>query len=98
MNNVEATAQKGFTLIELSIVLVVVAVLMGLALFTFTGAKTDLQRQGVAREFKVYLERARFDSVKRRATIATDQARIILNGPSSFTAKMDFDGDGVLRS
>jgi len=89
--------QRGFTVIEISIVLAVVGVVTAIALFTFTGAKVDLQRQAIAREFKVYLERSRFDSVKRRAALEADQANIVLNGPSSFTSRMDFDGDGVLR-
>jgi prepilin-type N-terminal cleavage/methylation domain-containing protein len=91
-------AQGGFTLIELALVLGVLAVLVGLALFSFTGSKVDFQRQAIARELKIYLERARFDSVKRRAALDADQANIVLHGPSAFTAKIDFDGDGVLRS
>ena len=96
MSNRGADGQGGFTLIEISIVLVIIAVVTALALFSMTGAKVDLQRQAITREFKVYLERARFDSVKRRAALEPDQAKIILNSASAFTVRIDFDADGAL--
>jgi prepilin-type N-terminal cleavage/methylation domain-containing protein len=98
MSNARTDTESGFTLIELAIVLVVVGVLTTVAVIRFTGAKVDMERQAIAREFKVYLERARFDSVKRRAAVETDQANIVLRGPSAFTAQIDFDADGVLRA
>ena len=88
--------QSGFTLIEVMIVLVLLTVLTTIALLNFGNAKTDLQRQRIAREFKVYLERARFNSVKRRAVDVNEMSRIVLNSPSSFTAAIDLDENGVL--
>ncbi|HEV8590678.1 MAG TPA: prepilin-type N-terminal cleavage/methylation domain-containing protein, partial [Pyrinomonadaceae bacterium] len=97
--------QSGFSLIEVFIVLVMIGILTTLALMQFGSSRVDFQRQRIAREFKIYLERARFDSVKRRArntdgvrcTDSTElPATIVLNGPSSFTATLDFDGDGRL--
>ena len=88
--------QSGFTLIEVMIVLVLLAILTTLALLTLGSSKTNLQRQRIAREFKVYLERARFDSVKRRAVDVNDMSRITLNSPTFFTAAIDLDGNGVL--
>ena len=98
MSNTRTDAQRGFSIIEVVIVLAVTGILMTIAVITFGGAKVDLQRQSIAREFKNYLERARFDSVKRRAAAADDQASIVLTSSRSFTAHLDFDEDRVLRA
>jgi prepilin-type N-terminal cleavage/methylation domain-containing protein len=90
--------QSGFSLIEIFIVLVMIAILTTLALMQLGKSRVDLQRQRIAREFKVYLERARFDSVKRRAEATTERASIMLTSGSSFTVLLDFDGDGVMRA
>jgi prepilin-type N-terminal cleavage/methylation domain-containing protein len=95
MNVIKEKAQAGFSLVEMTVVLVVVAVLTTFAILQFQTSKVDLERQAIAREFKVYLERARFDSVRRRAEGA-DQATLTLTSASSFTVRMDFDGDGTL--
>jgi len=90
--------QSGFSLIEIFIVLVMIGILSTLALMQLGRSRVDLQRQRIAREFKVYLERARFDSVKRRAETTTERASIMLTSQSSFTVSLDFDGDGVMRA
>ena len=98
MSNKKTDGQSGFSIIEVVIVLAVTSILMTIAVITFGGAKTDLQRQSIAREFKNYLERARFDSVKRRAAAPADQANIVLTSSRAFTAHLDFDEDRVLRA
>ncbi len=60
-------SESGFTLLEILIVLTLISIVSAIAISQFATSKTNLQRQGIAREFKIYLERARFDSVKRRA-------------------------------
>lgn len=89
-------SQAGFSLIELFIVLVIIGVLTTLSLIQFGSSKTDFERQRIVSEFKINLERARFDSVKRRATDPAQRARVRLNGPASFSVALDFDSDGTL--
>ena len=98
MKNFGTNTQGGFSLIELMMVLVILVVLSALAVISFREARVDLQRQAITREFKNYLERARFDSVKRRAALVADQANVVLTGPSSFTAQLDFDEDRTLSA
>jgi prepilin-type N-terminal cleavage/methylation domain-containing protein len=93
----ETNPQRGFSLIEVFIVLVIIAIVTTFALLTFGSSKVDLHRQAVAREFKIYLERARFDSVKRRAE-DPNRATIILNNATSFTAHLDLNEDGTLQA
>ena len=88
--------QSGFSLLEVLIVLVMIGILTSIALMQLGSSRVDLQRQRMAREFKIYLERARFDSVKRRAEGPANTAKVVLNGPTSFTVSLDFDGDGTL--
>lgn len=91
-------SQGGFSIIEMIIVLVVLAIVTTFAIMQLGRSKVDLQRQRIAREFKVYLERARFDSVKRRAVNAADMSKIVLNSASSFTATIDFNENGTIDS
>ena len=96
MNCIAYRKQSGFSILELLMVIVVVTILATIGIVIFRGAKTDFERQRIVREFKNYLERARFDSVKRRATTEAQMSKIVLNGPFSFTARLDFNNDGLL--
>jgi len=91
-------SQRGISIIEILIVLVVVAILSTVAISQLGRSKTDLQRQRIAREFKVYLERARFDSVKRRAVNVSEMSKITLESATSFSVAIDFNGNGTLET
>lgn len=60
-------SQSGVSLIELIVVILVISVVATLALLNRGSANEQLQRQNASRQLKVAFERARFDSVKRRA-------------------------------
>lgn len=90
--------QRGFSLIEVFIVLVMIGILTTLALMQLGRSRVDFQRQRISREFKIYLERARFDSVKRRADAEAERATVVLDNASQFTVMLDFDGDGVMSA
>lgn len=93
-------AQSGVSVIEVLIVLAIMAIIVGFAVAQFGNAKENFKRQNIARELKVNLERARFDSVKRRpdATNVDNMSKVVIDSPTSFTTYLDFDQDGVISS
>lgn len=98
MKKVEFNSQSGKSLIEILIVLVVGAILVAMAVTRMTNAQSNIQRQNFAREFKVNLERARFDAVKRRAVDLSQMARIKILTPTSYEVYLDYDQSGNLES
>jgi prepilin-type N-terminal cleavage/methylation domain-containing protein len=89
--------QTGVTLVELLVVCVIIAILAGFALMLRGGANEQFQRQNVARELKFAFERARFDSVKRRADATADRARVVVEA-GSFTLATDKNLDGTITT
>ena len=67
--------EAGFSFVELMVVIVIIVIVATLALMQRGSANEQFQRQNVARELKVALERARFDSVKRRAVVGSPDLR-----------------------
>ncbi len=96
MENSNFNTQSGKSLIELIIVLVIVMIITTFAVLQTESSKKQFNRQNLAREFKVYLERARFDSMKRRPAIDTDKARIVINNATSYTAIFDLNQNGAI--
>ena len=94
MNQRKYDPQSGKSLIELMLVLIIVGVLVTISITRFGQAEVKFQRQNIARALKVYLERARFDSVKRRATGTADMARVTLTGATSYTFTNDMNQNG----
>lgn len=89
--------QKGFSLLELLVVVAILGVLAALAIPGFTKAQVQFQRQNVARQMKIYLERARFDSVKRNASTFNEMAKLIIHSPTSFSSILDTNHNGTLE-
>ena len=91
-------AQSGFSVIETLIVLVVAAILVTFAVSRFGRSGDNFARQNIAREFKVDLERARFDSVKRRASVCANMSRVTINNATSFSVTTDLNQNGTLET
>ena len=89
--------QLGASVLELLIVLAVSAVLAGLAVSQFAGSRQNLTRQNVARAFKNSLERARFDSVKRRASSESTMATVTIMNATSYVITTDRNQNGSLE-
>lgn len=87
--------QQGLSLVELLVVMVIIALVATLAIFHRGNANEQFTRQNVAQELKVAFERARFDSVKRRADASATYAYVEL-ASTTFTLRVDRNQDGVL--
>ena len=92
------TAQSGKSLIEMLIVLAVMAILVTFAIARLGRAPDNFRRQNITREFKVNLERARFDSVKRRPESYSNMAKVIVNGATSFSVALDLNQNGTIET
>jgi prepilin-type N-terminal cleavage/methylation domain-containing protein len=79
--------QSGVSLTELLVVIVVISVLAGFAMMQRGAANAQLTRQNVAQQLKTAFERARFDSVKRRAVGSSEEARVTVR-PTSYTLRI----------
>ncbi|HUR98083.1 MAG TPA: prepilin-type N-terminal cleavage/methylation domain-containing protein [Pyrinomonadaceae bacterium] len=89
--------QAGVSLIELLVVIVVIAIMAGFALIQRGGANEQLTRQNTAQQLKTAFERARFDSVKRRAECEVNKAKVVVN-TDSFALWIDKDMNGTPES
>ena len=98
MKIVGTNSQTGASIMELLIVLAVAAILATVAISRFDRSGSNLERQNVAREFKADLERARFDSVKRRASTCSDMSRVTINDATSFSVTTDRNQNGTLET
>lgn len=97
MQSSKFDSQSGKSLVELLVVLAIAAIIVTMAV-TQLGASTDnLERQNITREFKVSLERARFDSVRRRASVCDNMARVTFNSATQYTLLTDLNQNGVLE-
>ena len=91
-------SEIGMSLIELMVVLVITTILVTVAIAQFDNAKKDFQTQNVAKELQAYLVRARYDSVKRRPSIESEMASVVIDSETSFTVNIDLSQDGVLNA
>ncbi len=91
------TNASGFSLLELIIVLAILGVIVTFAVLSLGGTSAVLARQNVAKELKVALERARFDSVKRRPQSCADMSRVEILSATSFRYITDTNQDGTLQ-
>src|SRR5215210_5951621 len=83
--------EKGFTLLQLVIVVAVIAIVTTFSVMGISSARASMRLSGSSRKLAGYLERARGDSVRRRAW-----ARITKMSPTIYRVQMDTDGNGTI--
>ena len=89
---------RGFSVLELLIVVAMISVLTGFALIQIVRARQIMTRTNTARQFASYLEKARLDSVRRHAMTSTQMAQIQIVNANYYTVTIDSDGDSALNA
>ena len=86
----------GFATVDFLIVAVIILIVVSYAWTAITQAQRTHTREGAAQQFASFLERARSDSMRRRATDARQMAQITVLNETFYEVTMDENGDGAL--
>jgi len=88
------SSEAGVTLVELMVVALIIIIVGTIAVLNAGTANARFQRQNATRQLKAALERARFDSVKRRAVNDNQKASVTLSA-TSFILTTDVTLNGL---
>jgi Tfp pilus assembly protein PilE len=86
----------GFATVDFLIVAVIILIIVTYAWTAVMQAQRWQAREGAAQQFASFVERARSDSSRRRATDARQMAQITVLNESFYSVTIDQDGDGAL--
>jgi prepilin-type N-terminal cleavage/methylation domain-containing protein len=87
---------RGFSVIELLIVVSILSVVSGFALMQITRARQVMTRENAARQLGSYLEKARVDSLRRHPAASAQMAQVTIINATFYSVTIDTDGDGTL--
>lgn len=87
---------RGFSVIELLIVVSILSVVSGFALMQITRARQVMTRENAARELGSYLEKARVDSLRRHPAASAQMAQVTIINATFYSVTIDADGNGAL--
>src|SRR5438132_8446340 len=96
ISKTEPRTGGGFSVLELLIVAVMISVVTGFFLVEIVKAQKAISRNHAATQFVAYIERARNDSMRRRATSLNQMAQLKIVNDKFYTVTVDSNGDGVL--
>ena len=82
------SSAAGFSVVELLVVILVVAITSTFALVSFQRANRSFNLSGATRSLSAYLEKARVESVRRHGG-----ASVVIDSTSTYTANIDFIGN-----
>jgi len=89
--------QRGFSMMQLLIVLAVVSIVSGFAVFGIASARQRIRLTNSSRLLASYVEKARVDSVRRHPSDPNLMAGVEVLNTTTYRVKMDFDGDGTVE-
>lgn len=91
------SGEEGYTLLQLAVCSVLVLALSSFAFITITKARSSFRLANSARTLAGYLEKARADSVRRRAQSGSESSIQMLS-TTSYRVTLDFQQNGTLSS
>ena len=89
---------RGFSVVELLIVVAMIAVISGFALLQITRSHQHMKRANAAQQFAAHLEKARLDSLRRRPTTSAQMAQVSIINARFYSVAIDSSGDGSLEA
>lgn len=78
--------------------MVVIGVLVVVAVIQVGSAPDDFDRQKIAKQLKVYIEKAKFDSVKRSPRTLNEMSSVTITSTTSFSVQTDLNMNGTLET
>src|SRR5215468_3861103 len=87
---------EGASVVDLLIVVVIILIIVSYVWTTVIQAQLSHVRSHAAQQLATYMETARSDSVRRRATDSAVMAQVTLLNERFYSVSLDANGDGVL--
>lgn len=87
---------EGFATVDFLIVAVIILIVVTYAWTAIMRAHQTSTLEGAAQQFASFLERARSDSMRRRATDVRQMAEVTILNEQFYEVRVDEDGDGAL--
>ena len=92
-----ARREDGFSLLQLVLVLAITVIVSGAAVMSIQGARRSLRLANSGRQFASYLEKARADSVRRRAQPGNESSVQLVN-TTTYRVSMGWNGSTTVTS
>src|SRR5580765_7705602 len=86
----------GFATVDVMIVAVIILIVVTYAWTAVTQAQRWQAREGAAQQFATFLEKARSDSIRRRAVDTQHMAEVTILNETIYSVRSDENGDGNL--
>ena len=94
----KVTKQSGFTIMQMIVTIAIIAVVSTFGVLGIRNARAEYRLQNSARQFAVYLEKARADAIRRHAAPG-NESWVEMSGPgtNTYNVRMDY-GSGALET
>jgi prepilin-type N-terminal cleavage/methylation domain-containing protein len=89
-------AERGASMLEMLIVVMIICIASTWAFLHIVEAQQSAQLAAQTQQLTAYLDKARLDSIRRRATIVNQMARVSIDSATSYSVTLDANGDGQL--
>jgi prepilin-type N-terminal cleavage/methylation domain-containing protein len=96
-NRYTSRSERGFTLLQMLVVLMIVGIITSLAVAAIGSSRARIRSQAAAQLLASHLEKARMDSVRRHAATG-NESKVTMIDSRTYDVTMDFAGTGTLST